>query len=45
MLRIFLYHSRDDEVVSFSDFAIYKQKLPQATIREIERGGHQLGMI
>jgi uncharacterized protein len=40
---LFLYHSKDDEVVSFSHLAIYKEKLPQATIREIERGGHQLG--
>jgi predicted alpha/beta hydrolase family esterase len=40
---IFLYHSRDDEVIPFSNLAIYKQKLPQATVREIDRGGHQVG--
>lgn len=39
---VFLYHSRDDEVVSVEHLAVYRQKLPYATIREIESGGHQL---
>jgi predicted alpha/beta hydrolase family esterase len=41
--RIFMYHSRDDEVVPFSHLALYSARLPQATIRPIEVGGHQLG--
>ena len=39
---IFLYHCRDDEEVPFDHLSIYARKLPQATVREIERGGHQL---
>nr|WKN40131.1 alpha/beta hydrolase [Tunicatimonas sp. TK19036] len=39
---IFLYHCRDDEEVSFEHLAVYRQKLPNATIRQIESGGHQL---
>lgn len=39
---IFLYHSRDDETVPFDHLALYAQVLPQATVREIDRGGHQL---
>lgn len=39
---IFLYHSRDDEEVSVANLALYRQKLPQATVREIASGGHQL---
>ena len=41
--RIFLYHSRDDEVVPFAHLALYAAKLPQATIREFDVGGHQFG--
>jgi uncharacterized protein len=41
--RIFLYHSRDDEVVSFAHLAMYAAKLPQATIREFDGRGHQFG--
>jgi predicted alpha/beta hydrolase family esterase len=40
---IFLYHCRDDEVVPFDHLKLYAQKIPQATIREIFGGGHQLG--
>jgi predicted alpha/beta hydrolase family esterase len=40
---IFLYHSRDDEEVDVADLATYAKKLPQATIREVASGGHQLG--
>jgi uncharacterized protein len=39
---VFLYHSRDDEEVPFDHLAIYKQNLPQATVREIATGGHHL---
>ena len=39
---IFLYHCRDDEVVPFEHLSLYVQKLPEATIREIANGGHQL---
>ncbi len=38
---IFLYHSRDDEVVPFRHLAIYAEKIPQATIREFDGRGHQ----
>jgi uncharacterized protein len=40
--RIFMYHSRDDEVVPFSHLALYSARLPQATIRPVDVGGHQL---
>jgi predicted alpha/beta hydrolase family esterase len=39
---VFLYHARDDEVVPFSHLQLYRQKLPEATLRELESGGHQL---
>jgi len=38
---IFLYHSRDDEIVPFAHLALYAEKIPQATIREIDDRGHQ----
>ncbi len=38
---IFLYHSRDDDVVPFAHLALYRKKLPQATLREFDQGGHQ----
>ena len=41
--RIFLYHSRDDEVVPFAHLALYAAKLPQATIRAFDGRGHQFG--
>jgi len=41
--RIFLYHSRDDEVVPFAHLALYAAKLPQAIIRIFDRRGHQFG--
>jgi uncharacterized protein len=40
-LKIFFYHSRDDDVVPFEHLRLYKEKLPQATFLEVERGGHQ----
>ncbi|HVU14528.1 MAG TPA: alpha/beta fold hydrolase [Phototrophicaceae bacterium] len=40
---IFIYQAKDDEEVSIAHLAKYAEKLPQATIREIASGGHQLG--
>lgn len=40
-LPVFLYHSRDDEVVPFTHLALYAEKLPQATARELDGRGHQ----
>lgn len=42
-LPVFLYHGREDEVVPFAHLALYARKLPQATIRELDDRGHQLG--
>ncbi|MFI5132004.1 MAG: alpha/beta hydrolase [Chitinophagales bacterium] len=39
---IFLYQCRDDEEVPFENLLHYTQRLPQATVREIPKGGHQL---
>jgi predicted alpha/beta hydrolase family esterase len=41
--RIYFYHSRDDEIVPFAHLALYAARLPQATIREVDGRGHQLG--
>ncbi|MVM33300.1 hypothetical protein GO755_24890 [Spirosoma sp. HMF4905] len=41
--RLFFYHCQDDKEVPFDNLAIYRQKLPGATFREMESGGHQLG--
>jgi predicted alpha/beta hydrolase family esterase len=38
---IFLYHSRDDDIVPFAHLALYAEQLPQATIREFDGRGHQ----
>ena len=40
---IFLYHSRDDEVVPFAHLALYAGQLPDASVREFDGRGHQLG--
>jgi len=40
-IPIFLYHSKDDEVAPFDHLSLYARKLPQASIHEIEEGGHQ----
>jgi predicted alpha/beta hydrolase family esterase len=40
-LPVFLYHSRDDEVVPFAHLAQFAEKFPQATIREFDGRGHQ----
>ena len=39
---IFLYHCRDDEIAPFDHLALYAQVLPQATVRPLDEGGHQL---
>lgn len=39
---IFLYHSRDDEVVPVAHLGLYAQRIPQATIRELDGRRHQL---
>ncbi len=39
---LFFYHCKDDEVIPFSHLNDYRQKLTQATFREIKTGGHQL---
>jgi predicted alpha/beta hydrolase family esterase len=41
--RIFLYHSRDDVVVPFAHLKLHGARLPRATIRAVDRGGHQFG--
>jgi predicted alpha/beta hydrolase family esterase len=38
---IFLYHNHDDEVVPFDHLALYAGRLPRATTREGDTGGHQ----
>lgn len=38
---IFLFHSRDDEIVPFAHLALYAEKLPQATVRVFDDRGHQ----
>lgn len=42
-LPVFFYHSHDDEVVPFAHLALYRAKLPQATVREFDGRGHQFG--
>ncbi|MBA2714213.1 MAG: serine hydrolase family protein [Rubrobacteraceae bacterium] len=42
-MPIFLYHSRDDEVVPFAHLALYARRLPRARVREFDDRGHQLG--
>lgn len=41
--RILFYHCRDDEEIPFDHLASYRHKLPVATFREFDSGGHQLG--
>jgi predicted alpha/beta hydrolase family esterase len=38
--KTFLYHSRDDEIVPFSNFEKYQKELPEATVRIFEDQGH-----
>ena len=39
---VFLYHCHDDQEIPFEHLSHYRQKIPDAVIREIESGGHQL---
>jgi predicted alpha/beta hydrolase family esterase len=41
-VRVFLYHGRDDSEVPFAHLALYRQKLPQAHVRELAGRNHQL---
>jgi len=41
--KVFLYQARDDEIAPFEHVALYAKTLPQATVREINKGGHQFG--
>lgn len=41
--RIYLYHSRDDEIVPFAHLGQYAAALPRATVRELGERGHQFG--
>jgi len=38
--KLFIYHSKDDEVVPFSASEKFKEKLPNATFRELDGRGH-----
>jgi predicted alpha/beta hydrolase family esterase len=38
---VYFYHCKDDEEVPFSHMDEYRQRIEQATFREIENGGHQ----
>ena len=41
-LPLFFYHASDDEVVPFNHLSLFAKEFPKATIRKIEKGGHQL---
>jgi len=41
--QIYLYHSRDDQVVPVTHLMYYADALPMATIREFENRGHLFG--
>lgn len=41
--KIFLYHSKDDDVVDFGELAKYRAALPTATVRELDGYGHGFG--
>ena len=40
-LPVFIYHSRDDEVVPFAHLELYTERLDQATARVFDGRGHQ----
>ena len=46
-MPIFFYQSREDKIVPFAHLGFYKEVLPQATFRELDKqdayGGHQFG--
>lgn len=39
---VYMYHCQDDEVVPYEHLGLFAQLLPQAHIRTIPSGGHQL---
>ena len=41
--KIYLYHSRDDEVVPVSHVRYFADELPEATVREFDYRGHLFG--
>jgi uncharacterized protein len=41
-IPLYFYHSKDDKEVPFDHLQLYARALPQATIRVITSGGHQL---
>jgi len=41
-VKVFIYHTRDDEIVPFNHLNLYAKLLPQANVRSIDTGGHQL---
>jgi predicted alpha/beta hydrolase family esterase len=41
-IPFFFYHCKDDDVVPYEHFEIYKKQLPWAVFREMSHGGHQL---
>lgn len=41
--RIFLYHSKNDEVVPFTHMGFYAGMLPHAVVRPLDTGGHLFG--
>ena len=38
---VFLYHNQDDDIVPFSHLALYAKRIPRATVRQFDTGGHQ----
>ena len=38
--KMFLYHSREDEIVPFAHLALYSDQLPQATVRKLDGDEH-----
>jgi predicted alpha/beta hydrolase family esterase len=41
--RMFLYHSRDDDVVPFAHLALFARRLSRATVRPVDGYGHLFG--
>ncbi len=39
--QIFVYHCRDDDIVPFKHLALHSARIPQATVRSFDSGGHQ----
>jgi predicted alpha/beta hydrolase family esterase len=40
--RVLLFHCRDDEIVPFGHLELYARLVPEATVRALNKGGHQL---